>query len=75
MIRADILNPVTHKVVDSCGGADLSGHCPRADGAGLVPCAGRVLAAEVSEVGWALRIPVGSQATKCPIRCFRTPSH
>ena len=74
MIRANILDPVTDIVLETCFGADDEGYCPRQDARGRIPCAGQVLEAQAPEVGFYLRIPVADHATKCPIRCFSVPS-
>jgi hypothetical protein len=70
MVRADILDPLTEQVLDSCTGADEEGFCPRLDEQGHVACAGHVLDAQAPEVRWALRMSVAENAGKCPLRGF-----
>jgi hypothetical protein len=57
-------------VVDECTGPRADGVCPRDDEQGRVACAGRVLDASVSEARWAVRLPVGDAAKRCPLRGF-----
>lgn len=68
MISVRILDGT--EVVDSCTGPGPDGVCPREDENGRVACAGKVLDASVTEARWAVRLPVGEAATKCPLRGF-----
>jgi len=74
MIRADIVEPITGLVVDTCTGADSEGYCPRQEDNGPLPCSGLLLDAHADEVQWHLRIDVPEQAHKCPVRGFTCPS-
>ena len=75
MIRADIIDPVTGLVIDSCTGADDEGYCPRQEDDGHLPCAGHLLDAHADKVNWHLAMDVPPRATKCPVRCFSVASH
>jgi hypothetical protein len=70
MVRAEILDPPTLVVLDSCSGADSDGMCPRPGPDGRPRCAGTLLEAVDESVEWALQMYVGSNATKCPLRGF-----
>jgi hypothetical protein len=74
MVRADILDPVTGIVIDTCSGADDEGYCPRQAADGALPCGGSSLEAEAVAVAWRLRLDVPQQARKCPLRGFSCPS-
>ena len=55
--------------VDRCRGADAEGRCPRADGAGNVACAGRVVVLPAAVRGSrAWEIPAGYQ--RCPVASY-----
>jgi hypothetical protein len=62
----DILDYTTLEVVDHCDGPLPGWVCPRADRAGVIPCAGhRISPADAAPVYSLMWVPPGSQ--QCPL--------
>jgi hypothetical protein len=64
--RVDILDDVTHEVVDECYGPTATGCCPRTRPDGVVCCAGRRIAPTgAGPEYWMMWVPPGSR--HCPL--------
>jgi hypothetical protein len=64
--RVNILDDVTHEVVDECYGPTATGCCPRTHPDGVVCCAGRRIAPTgAGPEYWMMWVPPGSP--HCPL--------